>query len=450
MDRPQTSAELLTAFQRAVKRLDAGLAQMDEGNPLGVDQVAGVLRLLTVPDKGNRLLERARDAFALGPAPPITSITGPAPKSETGLTFPLGSIPYDHEPPADSSPVSTPELLDSRCLLVSDTASQVSYRWVSLIAVIANKLRSVHTDAELPKAVDELSAYIIGGVPVLRYGLRIVAATVAADAHGVLRGIDPAHRPVDHEPVPEGHWVGAVRIHGSLDSKLSIQVETRVQRGVDLVGWVSPGRIDWLFDPPGIAGVPPPDRSHTGPRRVRAQPTLPLPERAQVRALLRQIAEVLCRHQRGCGVELQRIVLELPVPQVGERRVPLHDLGHRRLPHHRQVPALAPPHLQTYVRVMPGNWRAGFRYAHELPDPAPDEGPGLTWRQLDANSWSGTWASKIHGTVTRNADGWLAYVRLADPPGLSPITTVGRYPSADEAMVAADQVWRGRPGLTGS
>jgi hypothetical protein len=93
---------------------------------------------------------------------------------------------------------------------------------------------------------------------------------------------------------------------------------------------------------------------------------------------------------------------------------------------------------------MPANWRAHVQHAYELPDPAPDAGPGLTWRQLTSHHWSGTWASRIHGTVTRDGDGWLALVRLEDPPGLSPITTVGRFPSADEAMVAADDVWASR------
>jgi hypothetical protein len=36
---------------------------------------------------------------------------------------------------------------------------------------------------------------------------------------------------------------------------------------------------------------------------------------------------------------------------------------------------------------------------------------------------------------------WLAYLRLEDPPGLSPITTVGRYNSVEEAQVATDEVW---------
>ena len=32
----------------------------------------------------------------------------------------------------------------------------------------------------------------------------------------------------------------------------------------------------------------------------------------------------------------------------------------------------------------------GFEYAWQAPDPEPDEGPGLTWRETGANYWSGS------------------------------------------------------------
>jgi hypothetical protein len=39
---------------------------------------------------------------------------------------------------------------------------------------------------------------------------------------------------------------------------------------------------------------------------------------------------------------------------------------------------------------------------------------------------------------------WVAYVRLEDPPGLSPITTVGRYDTVEAAQVATDEAWAAR------
>ena len=57
---------------------------------------------------------------------------------------------------------------------------------------------------------------------------------------------------------------------------------------------------------------------------------------------------------------------------------------------------------------------------------------------------SGSWNGKLHGTITADAAGWLAYVRLEDPPGLSPITTVGRFATVEEAQIATDEVWTSR------
>lgn len=53
-------------------------------------------------------------------------------------------------------------------------------------------------------------------------------------------------------------------------------------------------------------------------------------------------------------------------------------------------------------------------------------------RQLTAGHWSGTCESMIRGTVSSDAEGWVAYLRLEDSPGLSPTTTLGRFANVDE------------------
>jgi len=44
-----------------------------------------------------------------------------------------------------------------------------------------------------------------------------------------------------------------------------------------------------------------------------------------------------------------------------------------------------------------------------------------------------------HGGVS-----WVAYLRLEDPAGLSPITTLGRYDTVEAVQVATDHVWASR------
>ena len=39
---------------------------------------------------------------------------------------------------------------------------------------------------------------------------------------------------------------------------------------------------------------------------------------------------------------------------------------------------------------------------------------------------------------------WAAYIRLEDPPRLSPITTVGRFARVEATQVATDEMWASR------
>jgi hypothetical protein len=68
------------------------------------------------------------------------------------------------------------------------------------------------------------------------------------------------------------------------------------------------------------------------------------------------------------------------------------------------------------------------------------------WRETGPDYWSRSWRSQPRGTVMlESATGrWVAYLRLEDPPGLSPITTVGRFATVEAAQVATDEVWAAR------
>jgi hypothetical protein len=60
-----------------------------------------------------------------------------------------------------------------------------------------------------------------------------------------------------------------------------------------------------------------------------------------------------------------------------------------------------PPTYHKHMFVSRGGERRrGFEYAWQQPERERDEGPGLTWRQLTPRHWSGTWGTKIRGTVT--------------------------------------------------
>jgi hypothetical protein len=73
-----------------------------------------------------------------------------------------------------------------------------------------------------------------------------------------------------------------------------------------------------------------------------------------------------------------------------------------------------------------------------------DEGSGPLGGNSPPPSGPARGNSKIRGTVTRDSDGRVAYLRLENPRGLSPITTVGHIDTVEGAMVATDEMWASR------
>jgi hypothetical protein len=49
------------------------------------------------------------------------------------------------------------------------------------------------------------------------------------------------------------------------------------------------------------------------------------------------------------------------------------------------------------------------------------------------------WPALNLAAIQTSSPIWLAYVRLEDPRGLSPITTLGRFDTVDEAQIATDE-----------
>jgi hypothetical protein len=83
--------------------------------------------------------------------------------------------------------------------------------------------------------------------------------------------------------------------------------------------------------------------------------------------------------------------------------------------------------------LLGGNGETASRTPTRDPDPEP-EGRGLVWRETGANYWSGSSGSQPRGTVMLETSGlWVTYLRLEDPPGLSPITTIGRFATVEAA-----------------
>lgn len=260
--RPQEDDELWTTFTRARDRLDDGLLRIDAGDSMGVDSVAVSLRLLTNGGQGDNLLRRV--VAATGAAPLEVYATAGVPRQEAGLQFGFGALPVDPEENDGSALHGVADFLELQCLIVADGTDQVSYQWRSLLSVIASKLGPVHSDPKIPTAVDEISCYMLGDVPVLRYSLRAAGAQIARHCHQVTRHVDPSHLYEAPDLIERGQpCIGNAFVYGDLDTGLDIRVHMRIRSDSSVMSYQSPGRVDWLFNPPASAleGNPPPTHS---------------------------------------------------------------------------------------------------------------------------------------------------------------------------------------------
>jgi hypothetical protein len=92
---------------------------------------------------------------------------------------------------------------------------------------------------------------------------------------------------------------------------------------------------------------------------------------------------------------------------------------------------------------MPSNWRRGFQWAYMQPEPEPD-GAGSRLARGRPRLLVGFLAQPAagHRSCSSPRTGrWVAYLRLEHSPGRSPITTLGRFSSVEDAQVPTDEVW---------
>lgn len=212
--RPRTPHELTEHVHRHARRLDRGIAAIDSGDMDGLDDVVTALRALVT--QGNQLLQQLARAFDISIVPgPVTS---PVP-SDGAITFAMGASPMSDGAGSESDmPRSLSKLMAMRCLRVrTDTDEVVDHTWDSFIRDFANKLGFVHSDANVPVALDELATYGITDIDAAAYALRnfgVLVRRCCADvlvAAGV-QGTQPTHA----IPAPGRVWVGDVQVRGRI------------------------------------------------------------------------------------------------------------------------------------------------------------------------------------------------------------------------------------------
>jgi hypothetical protein len=177
--------------------LEKGLAQPKErGKPRHFEitmlpRVAADLRMLVGQGKGNRLLFRAADRFAV-PKPTADRSTVVADPRTHRRTVVVAS------PGASKGDVALEDCMAMGCLIVRDASIDERWTWSQIISAVANKTGS-HVDDERPISWDRLQAIQVGGTPVLarlffQFGCLVVDCgneVLGAIGEGKLEPLDP-------------------------------------------------------------------------------------------------------------------------------------------------------------------------------------------------------------------------------------------------------------------
>lgn len=207
--RKRTADELMDDLERASRILHEGTQRFDGGDDLGLDLIAGRLRLLACRGRGNELVKRV--ANRLGQPVPVVGFEAPVPDDPT-LTFAVAALPAQ-QIGGGSRRASLEVFMNQRCLTVTDDAGQQTFTWDELVSDAANKLLLVHSDDDIPAVLDEVALYEVAGVRGIPFMMRAASVVVLEAANAVLTG---AGRSPPSPPIRSvrGIWTGTVLVRG--------------------------------------------------------------------------------------------------------------------------------------------------------------------------------------------------------------------------------------------
>lgn len=225
--RPRRIEELVGQVVRQLRRLDRAITELDQGDEDALDDIVIAIRSLACGGKGNHTITQL--AWELEEVPDLHPVTAPADNDEA-ITFGTGALPVADTHAAGASnqiPRSLEALMNLRCLTVTapEDNEQRAYSWDQIVSTVANKLGAIHSDQEVPVAVDEIRRFESAGQGTLVHVLRNLAVVVARHGYDVLSasGVEhPLLTPTHRIPANGQVWVNAIEVrknrrHGGSD-----------------------------------------------------------------------------------------------------------------------------------------------------------------------------------------------------------------------------------------
>lgn len=215
--RPRRIEELVVQVVRQLRRLDRAITELDQGDEDALDDIVIAIRSLACGGKGNHTITQL--ARELEEVPDLHPVTAPADNDEA-ITFGTGALPVADTHAAGASnqiPRSLEALMSLRCLTVTppEDNDQRAYSWDQIVSTVANKLGAIHSDQEVPVAVDEIQRFESAGQGTLVHALRNLAVVVARHGYDVLSAAGVEHslsEPTHRIPANGQIGIGAVEV----------------------------------------------------------------------------------------------------------------------------------------------------------------------------------------------------------------------------------------------
>jgi hypothetical protein len=216
--RRKLPSELLAEARRSLAALDGALRRLDEEDDLSsLLTVALTVRLMIGSDGLIRqicsAIRKSDPSSRL--SHPVVAIMAPV-RRDSKATFAVGALPASPTMSGEQR-LRITEVPAQVCLVVEEPdGKRTVYTWEKLLGEVAYKLGLIHSDDEIPTALDEIASYQLGELMAPDFMIRSLGVLASQAMHELLAAVDPRHQPQPALPSRRGLHIANVEVRGRI------------------------------------------------------------------------------------------------------------------------------------------------------------------------------------------------------------------------------------------